>query len=485
METKNTQKVKGGGRKLSAFTLVELIVVITILAILATIWFIWYSNYIVWARDSARVQALKNMSESLAAYSTNKDLPYPENKVEVKVWTWSNEKTIAYQWKLWDKTIDLIQYSWEWVDPKDGSYYSYYTTKSRNHFQLMAFLEDSSNLQNTKKTASLLPKTYAASIDYSDRYPTVWGDKLGILTDEDNTPIEDIDSIKSAWELNISTATGTYIARLKDWDDPIKWTWWTLIAINPEASCKRLFEAKWIRADWVYKIDPEWNWTWFKVYCDMTTDWGGWTLVLNAHWKSSTYWDAWLLKKPSTWISNTTEFWNTIKPFSWNDSMSKAFWLVKWNDIMWKDWSLTWWYVILNDSINNNTFRSLFKDITWWWNIPWYKKELTISKRTVDNNSIIYWLDYNNSWLWNHWYIFWKDSWWDNYAMISTASYNDSYNLQWEADQWFWANEYWKHDVDTFLPDNDWEHALSIWSNNARWKTFWQNSNWDYPLFIR
>ncbi len=273
-----------------AFTLVELIVVITILAILATIWFVWYSQYLVWTRDSNRISQLKSISEALTIYSTKKSLPIPEDNVEIKVWAWASEKTIAYQGYAWKNIIEQINYSTEWVDPKDWEYFTYYLTKDRKYFQLMAFLEDSDDLQN--KTAWIFPQVYAWT--YEDRYPTVYWKKLWVLTDEENTPIQEVSAIKTAWELNISSTTDTYIARMKDSIDVIEWTGSTLAQINSKASCKRIYESEWKRDDWTYTIDPEGNWTGFKVYCDMTTDWGGWTKIMHANYSnyfSSSNWN--------------------------------------------------------------------------------------------------------------------------------------------------------------------------------------------------
>jgi len=46
------------------------------------------------------------------------------------------------------------------------------------------------------------------------------------------------------------------------------------------SSCQEILNNDSNSSDWIYTIDPEKNWTWFEVYCDMTTDDWGWTLVL-------------------------------------------------------------------------------------------------------------------------------------------------------------------------------------------------------------
>jgi len=55
----------------------------------------------------------------------------------------------------------------------------------RKYFQLLAFLEEE---QNT--TTNFTNSSYA--LDYSNRIVNVYGDKLGILTDENNTPIQEV-----------------------------------------------------------------------------------------------------------------------------------------------------------------------------------------------------------------------------------------------------------------------------------------------------
>jgi prepilin-type N-terminal cleavage/methylation domain-containing protein len=199
--------------KTQAFTLVELIVVVTILAILATIWFVSYSSYLTWVRDTNRIAQLTSISDGLNLYSTKNDLPIPDDNVEVSV-SWS---LIAYQGIAWANTLETIDFSKWGKDPKDGIYYSYYLTKDRKYFQLLAFLEESESI-----TSWIISSTHA--VDYTDRIPTVAGKKLGILTDNTNTPLEQLGS-----DLDLVTVVDNYKAFITS-DEVVVWTGGALIS---------------------------------------------------------------------------------------------------------------------------------------------------------------------------------------------------------------------------------------------------------------
>jgi hypothetical protein len=58
-------------------------------------------------------------------------------------------------------------------------------TKDRTAFQLLGFFEDNTNIE-----VSIFPQTYA--INYTNRFPKVEGKPLGILTDVNYNPIQEL-----------------------------------------------------------------------------------------------------------------------------------------------------------------------------------------------------------------------------------------------------------------------------------------------------
>ena len=290
-----------------AFTLVELIVVITILAILSTIWFVSYSGYLAGSRDSNRISQLKAISEWLQLYSTNHSLPTPDAKSTNIMDNWTQ---IATQWYAWKNVLETITYSTEWVDPKDNIYYSYYLTKNKKYYQLMGWLEEEDNLQNQ-----------ATWIDYSIRYPIVFWNKLWILTDKDNTPIQE------TWTTSIDISN----------------IW---IEIKSYLKDSEYVTGTWSRFSNLDEVDEKWGQHWYVVdnlffYDNPNT---GWRLVdpncdINDitigsqtwAWCNSTIWnwfERWKKDNGSDWVID-----NTYSCFDYNINNDKSNCTI-WNSLM-------------------------------------------------------------------------------------------------------------------------------------------------------
>ena len=322
--------------KQGAFTLVELIVVITILAILSTIWFVSYSSYLAWARDWNRIAQLKAISEWLHLYWTDHSLPSPdETSVDIMNW-WTK---IATQWYVWKNVLETITYSTEWIDPKDKIYFSYYLTKNKKYFQLMWWLEEDNQYLNSS----------TFGIDYANRFPTVFWDKLWILTTTDNIPLQE-----STWSIDISNVwTLEYIAHLKDWDS-FSWTWTTFQVLE-------YLSEEWWRG---WSVDdnsltyvdldaqiPE-NYPW----CD-TADITVWTVTIAACnvWTNIAatssgdtiwYWDYIQFgKSDNSWVN-----WTELDNYDWNAP--------GWTDLG----SANYWWVIEDNKTTITYDTSIYTD---------------------------------------------------------------------------------------------------------------------------
>jgi len=329
-----------------AFTLVELIVVVTILAILWTIGFVSYSSYLTWVRDANRIAQLAAISDGLHLYSTKNTLPNPDDAVNITS-DWDTNNTVGYQGYAWTTVLETIDYSKQWVDPKDKTHFTYYLSVNKKHHQLLAFLEESKNLQAFNGFIS------QAHANLENRYPTVYGKKLWVLTTSDNTPIQEDATIQTAWLVNLSDAsTSTYKAYYRDDLAPITW-WINLAASAPNASCKRIYDATWARKDRVYQINPTWT-SPFNVYCDMTTDGGGWTYAtMLADTTTQNLFDTWNTDKITSITSNISSK-GTLSSI-WTDNENKDIMLVcRTNSIDHKTYEIpTIIYDYLKSDINN------------------------------------------------------------------------------------------------------------------------------------
>lgn len=250
------------------FTLVELIVVITIVGILSTVWFVSYSNYLTGARDSNRISQMIKLSDSLQVYSATKNLPLPDDAININ----ASGALMGYQGYVWVDVLETIDYTNGGIDPKDKNYFTYFLTKDRSALQLLTYLEE------TAGTAYIWNTAYA--VDYSERYPKVYGKKLWVLTSNaiatQNAPIQET----GITTFDVVTASGSFIAYISD-DIQLTGTWLTLRNLIPNASCSRIKQVGGGSSNGVYAINP--GGTGEKdAYCEMETSGGGWTLVARS-----------------------------------------------------------------------------------------------------------------------------------------------------------------------------------------------------------
>jgi hypothetical protein len=256
------------------------------------------------------------MNDALILYSTKKDLPIPDGKVNVNAsWT-----ILAYQWDIWKNVLETIEYTESWLDPKYKEYFSYYLTKNKKYFQLMAFLEEPSD--------DIVAWTSAE--DYSDRYPFVKWKKLWILTDDNNQPIHKLSTIKSwdwntwSWYLDLKNVWTNVFKAIISNEEIISWSWNTLAITNLKASCKRIKQVKGSSDDWTYSLDPEADWTYVEKECEMTTEGGGWEYLWDNGDSITSVTSSWNV----LYINSSKDY--DIKEKNWNfdceDSEFSSIW---------------------------------------------------------------------------------------------------------------------------------------------------------------
>ena len=343
---------------IKAFTLVELIVVVTILAILSTIGFVSYSSYLIWVRDTNRISNMKAISDWLELYRTRFSLPLPEYKVEVK----ANWAVIAYQWYAWANVLESIEFSNGWKDPKFDTYFSYYLTKDKKYFQLMWFLEEEEELQLSYVWINL-------NIIGYDRYPIVYGNNLGILTDEFNTPIQELSDIISVWEIDLwwINSWTVYNMHMKDWlIYSFSWTilnhkiysYWKPSVYWPIKGCPDWFV--WVH--WNSSFNQEWFClSAFEMSYDendpIVLDWTGWLSSTKTDWNiyDYEYWKKIVARKwwfPIAYIKQSEAIDACKSMWKWFHLQTENEWMTMARDVelVWDNWT---WGELLNWYISN------------------------------------------------------------------------------------------------------------------------------------
>ena len=274
-----------------AFTLVELIVVITILAVLATVWFISMTGYSRDSRDSVRLTDLKSITKAFEIQKT-KDikLALPDKKVDIS----ASGSVFQYQGLLSENILWTASVHGGWTDPQTGEYYGYVVNRAQNKFQVIWFLENWENIVNNHFNIS---QSYT---DNSNKFPKVFWDILWFFT----TPLES-KIITQSWTLSqidvlLTQQEYTYVQPNNLVAKETTGTGYTLASqftdiLYPRADCNALLQNWFATTSGLYNISPD-NINTYQVYCDMETDWGGWTLFNGSSakigWENYVYNDS-------------------------------------------------------------------------------------------------------------------------------------------------------------------------------------------------
>lgn len=155
--------------------------------------------------------------------------------------------------------------------------------------------------------------------------------------------------------------------------------------------------------DWVYKIDPNTDWTGYNVYCDMTTDGWGWTLVVTADATKSTLsiadCHAFTPKNSDSMNIDEEGIWNYINSSEWSDLLlyTRGY-KVKWTNVNKGNISLKATSEISNSVNSTSTTYSAVEEademlVVGWWNE-------VVSPKATNNWIIGMWINarWNDQW---------------------------------------------------------------------------------------
>lgn len=174
------------------------------------------------------------------------------------------------------------------------------------------------------------------------------------------------------------------------------------------ANCNAIKTAIPASSDWTYRIKPDSNPA-FQVYCDMTTDWWGWTLVV------------WIYQ------ANKNHF-NTSAVNPWNLS------------------SITWYWKFSDATIN--IIKTWVIRFTCWSQTRYYRNACTFAATTLGSwwctkwSSTYNWSEIQSSTV--DW-MYWIHAWYDGNSIIYATLYTWSYpvTLNWWCASYTTA-AYWK-----------------------------------------
>ncbi|EKE28768.1 MAG: hypothetical protein ACD_3C00017G0001 [uncultured bacterium (gcode 4)] len=339
-----------------------------------------FSGWIVWNQWIMWESAIKLIKPPLSKKVTDPlkgseyDYSLASNKREYQVaWNFENPTSLERSYNPFDSSVlnpqlsalwwtwtnVYISWNYNWVLLKVFTWSTYYFVPTPTLFWLNANWTWSMIYDNTFWSGKdILPWVNNVAIFDSSKVYSTWSDNLW------STDISDMmNTVKAAYlTWNVTTPAVQAIVNAT-WSDLIYiwiwllennlggwvsggWNWGTDTTIiistwstsaKPWLNCLDIKNA-WAESDWIYWIKPDTNPS-YQVYCDMTTDWGGWTLVGYA-------WDnTWGFPNLSTTVwtySWTNRIWKWTIPSAVSiakNSTKMAIWFSTSTNFNWNMWA--------------------------------------------------------------------------------------------------------------------------------------------------
>lgn len=250
------------------------------------------------------------------------------------------------------------------------------------------------------------------------------------------------------------------------WEKYINKDLWWRFELKYAKNCKELLWTNDNKWDWNYIISPDW-YKKLNVYCDMTTDWGGWTRVRN--------------RSSGLWYLEWSDI-NKTKNLLWNELMTQytRYWTIRvftwWT---WQDLNLAW----KKFGLYYKTFKTRQWDLN---GICWEHTTITDlvwqivswNRWTCNRDCVRVWNDPSAPCDWSSWeYVdvllddLWENIWLVNDKQIAWFE-NDPCVINWRptwARNMSWTANWWiNHRIDssTSLTNLGWtSNSRCAWIN--------------------
>lgn len=421
------------------FTVVELVVAVMIVSILAVVWFIQFSSFLASSRDANRISQVAELYDGFISLKMRSTLPLPTDYLEVK----KGNKLISYQWHIWERTLHQMEYTGKWKDPETENFFSYALTKNKKSMAIMTLLEEDPVLKNfvTQNNA------YAEENEY--KYPYIEGEKVWVIIDKQNTPINRISKYKKTWEFDLlTTGNDKYKMYLAN-DEVYSGTWNSIINIAKDYSCRRIKDLDPSTENGIFPLDTDGDGTLKSNYCNMQIEWWGWTLVMKADWENSTfeydspYWENSSTYNPTDYKYDNLEYKN--EQFSTLPFTQVMLELKTWTKTRYIIAAVTW--KSLEDIFSNWYFQTYLTREVWKTIIEDSSLQTDCNKEgfnviwdTANHNQARFWIISNQEnnctspdssiWIWIKRWSNWIASVW-NYANYSPDNWDKTTSSFW------------------------------------------------------